>query len=963
MTLNFKTVIPAGILTIGAGLFTLTSLSKKESTYIPRDKADPLALASPAEAEYIRIHKNALTGNVEPDDFSRAWNTLYPIITASPDTRSVGLEWLEEGPDNVGGRTRAVLVNRLDQNIVFAGSVTGGLYKSYDRGGWWTRVTSFDDVVLTGATGTSLAISSMCQDGNGRIYVGTGYTFDWQMQNSNGIYYSDDLGTTWAQLTTTPSLISNINKLQQDPTQANRIWIAANRVYTYDPIAGLLQKHTSTANELKVSPDGQVVVFNAGNNCYVSNDAGTSFVSVVGAGPTQISSLNYRVEFGISFEKNSLGNWSIFAQAAKTSGLTEGYISNDNGVTWSKTLPANGLINPLGSQGSYANICTGIPGYPNRFFMGGLDSYQWIANPDDISTGQIEQKSMWFLDSPNPAYVHADLHEMKWDTQLKQIYIGCDGGIFRSASNAMNLFYSSNRGYNVTQFYSVAYSGRGDVMGGTQDNGTQYNDHTHSFYQSHVRVKGGDGFDCDISQIDPSVMFASVYYGDMQRSNNYGGSFGDFLSARILTYGTPGALGTAGLGPFNTVGRLYENENDPNSLDTLVIRNGSGDTILNGQTVMLQFTHRNYNLPDSISFTAAMDIFPGDSATYIVDRVQSLYAMGFTGADRGVWITRGACDFAANPIWDSIPGIFTSALIGSAESVTAIEFSADGNYMFVGTNAGDLIRVSGLNSYYGGTGGRDLTGLTVTKIGGYTGVQGIGIDPNNNDHIIVCVSGFGTSNVREILNATTAPTAAGSTGTDISGALPSMPVYDAIVHVGDPSGNTIVIGTEYGVYSTSNGGVTWTYESGGVGGGQGPGPIRVDAVRQQIRPWSAYTKNPGMIYIGTFGRGIWRTETLVSVGNDPYDESKNKPFTGNLMIYPNPANDVATLEYILSKDLNNLNMTVYAMNGQAVITQKINHASKGKNNLTINVSDFATGTYLVTLTSGKNTFTGKMIVR
>jgi hypothetical protein len=395
---------------------------------------------------------------------------------------------------------------------------------------------------------------------------------------------------------------------------------------------------------------------------------------------------------------------------------------------------------------------------------------------------------------------------------------------------------------------------------------------------------------------------------------------------------------------------LYENENDLNSTDTLTIKNNTTDTIFNGQTTTLYFGHTNYSLLDSITITATQDYLPGDSITYIVDRVQTLYAMGFTGAERGVWITRGACNFAATPIWDSIPGI--TSFISSSEAVVAIEFSANGDHMFVATTGGDLIRVSGLNSYYGGTGGRDMSGITVTQLGVYTGgVQGIAVDPNNNDHIVLCIGGFGASTIREINNATTATSSGASTGSDITGAgasgLPSMPVYDG----------------EYGVYSTDNGGISWTYESGGIGGAMGPGPVPVTAVRQQSRPWSNYTKNPGVIYIGTMGRGIWKSETLLSIGNDPMDDVKPNSNLLNLAVYPNPASDFANIEFTLAKDANDVLVNVYSLNGTLVSTQNINRAAKGKNNLTLNVNEYAKGTYLVAVIAGKNKFTNKLVVR
>lgn len=93
--------------------------------------------------------------------------------------------------------------------------------------------------------------------------------------------------------------------------------------------------------------------------------------------------------------------------------------------------------------------------------------------------------------------MHSDNHEMKWDNN-NRLYIGNDGGIGISQDYGQS-FYASNRGYNVTQFYGIAFDREGSVMGGAQDNGTLYNNHANNTYQEFREVLGGDGFECEIS--------------------------------------------------------------------------------------------------------------------------------------------------------------------------------------------------------------------------------------------------------------------------------------------------------------------------------------------------------------------------------------------------------------------------------------------------------------------------------
>ena len=53
--------------------------------------------------------------------------------------RSKNISFTEEGPDNIGGRTRAIQVDRTNINRVWAGGVSGGLFVSLNKGNLWNR--------------------------------------------------------------------------------------------------------------------------------------------------------------------------------------------------------------------------------------------------------------------------------------------------------------------------------------------------------------------------------------------------------------------------------------------------------------------------------------------------------------------------------------------------------------------------------------------------------------------------------------------------------------------------------------------------------------------------------------------------------------------------------------------------------------------------------------------------------
>src|SRR5690554_3912003 len=57
--------------------------------------------------------------------------------------KALTVNWKEHGPDNIGGRTRAILVDHTNENIIWSGGVSGGLYKSLNGANTWSRIENF----------------------------------------------------------------------------------------------------------------------------------------------------------------------------------------------------------------------------------------------------------------------------------------------------------------------------------------------------------------------------------------------------------------------------------------------------------------------------------------------------------------------------------------------------------------------------------------------------------------------------------------------------------------------------------------------------------------------------------------------------------------------------------------------------------------------------------------------------
>src|SRR5690606_5774053 len=131
--------------------------------YQPRAN-DGAAEGYKGSAEWLFSRRaNQVTGEIDPADVLRA-RAQAKAMVAKAKKSSLGLQWEEMGPDNIGGRTRAFLISNQNSNVYFAASVSGGLFRSTNAGASWTPVNDQLD---------NLAVTCLAQAPNGDIYYGT----------------------------------------------------------------------------------------------------------------------------------------------------------------------------------------------------------------------------------------------------------------------------------------------------------------------------------------------------------------------------------------------------------------------------------------------------------------------------------------------------------------------------------------------------------------------------------------------------------------------------------------------------------------------------------------------------------------------------------------------------------------------------------------------------------------------
>lgn len=442
---------------------------------------------------------------------------------AIPSTR-----WTERGPNNFGGRTRALMYDPTDKangyKKVWAGGVAGGLWFNNDitkADSQWHKINDFwPNLAIT-------TITHNPSDSN-EWYVGTGEGWNnIDAVRGDGIWTTKDAGKTWNQLTSTKNN-GNFTYVQKIViNQNNRIFVATNGGLFFSDNKGLswTKKLNGFFSDIEIASNNDLYasvgkIFNQGK-LYKSANGGNNWSEI--SIPFTVNA--YRIELACAPSNPNV----LYVIGANSERNIAGFFRSDNGGnSWtSLAIPKytnDNKIHFTRNQAWY-NLILGVhPNNANTVFAGGIDFHRSTNGGNTWST-----ISHWYggfgLD-----YLHADQHAIVFHpSNSNQILFGNDGGVSLSddaSSSSPPNFYERNNGYNVTQFYSVALNpneNSSTLFGGTQDNGT------HKFValgiNSTSKVSGGDGGFCFVDQQDSTYAISSYVRNSWYLSSDGGQQF------------------------------------------------------------------------------------------------------------------------------------------------------------------------------------------------------------------------------------------------------------------------------------------------------------------------------------------------------------------------------------------------------------------------------------------------------
>ncbi len=349
-------------------------------------------------------------------EYEKAKKNVFKARTSNDE-----LNFIERGPGNVAGRTRALLVDPDDAsgNTWYAGSASGGIWKTSDAGANWAFIS--DDIPNLGTN--TLAMSPA---NTSIIYAGTGEHFTQDIDGA-GLFKSSDKGATWEQVASPEdySDFKNVSRIVVDPLDAD-IVIATTRNSVWEGrLEGAIYKTTdggstwvrlrsSTSeryDDLLVDPDDFNTVYVAvqGIGVIKSTDGGTSW-SDASSG----MSPGGRVEIAIS-PVNSNRLWASVEGGLSGNG-SDLYVSSDGAETWSLAVNSSGTNEDfLGGQGWYDNYATAHPFDEDIVYVGGVNNWKFEITEEkanEIITTDIvgyNTSSFWTFVNFNSADVNGVL--------------------------------------------------------------------------------------------------------------------------------------------------------------------------------------------------------------------------------------------------------------------------------------------------------------------------------------------------------------------------------------------------------------------------------------------------------------------------------------------------------------------------------------------------------------------------
>ena len=438
------------------------------------------------------------------------------------------LKFRSVGPAITSGRVTDIAVNPNNHTEYYVASASGGVWKTSNAGITFNPV--FDDA-------GSFSIGCLAIDPNNTnvVWVGSGENNNQRVVGyGDGIYKSEDGGKSFRNMGLKES--QHIGRIAIDPTNSDIVYAAAygplwndggeRGIYkttdggkTWKQVLNV-SEHTGF-NEVMVDPRYTNIVYAA------AHQRQRKVFTYIGGGPE--SALYKSTDGGATWNKMMNGlpsgdigriglNYSpanpdvLYCVVEATEGKGGVFKSTDRGASWEKQ---SGYSSP----GNYYCKIYCDPKDVNKVFV--INSYMVVSKDGGKTFSNLGEKSK-----------HIDNHVI-WvePTNTDHYLAGCDGGVYESYDGADNWHFKAN--LPITQFYKAATDNGFPfyhIHGGTQDNfsigGPSRTLSANGIFNSDWYFTSiGDGYETQVDQSNPDIVYAQSQYGGINRYDRKSGEY------------------------------------------------------------------------------------------------------------------------------------------------------------------------------------------------------------------------------------------------------------------------------------------------------------------------------------------------------------------------------------------------------------------------------------------------------
>ncbi len=435
--------------------------------------------------------------------------------------RALNTKWREIGPTTIDsitghyavglGRIEDVYVHKANMNIIYAGTRSGGFYKSTNGGAtWFTNIT--DTLFACGVN----AISASPTNADS-ILINVRNSVN---ATSHGIYRSINGGATWMLSNFNPTTLNTgglgtnfqIYKIYYHPTLPNTIYIGTNQgIYkSTDNLATWIKPYTGQITQIEFHPSNPNIMYiydNASgganeNKILISYNAGNTFISsstlINNNGNTLFLSTSLASPNNV-YAGSSVGFWK----------------SIDSGSNFTFVNAPTFGIRALAVNTFDANKI--VSGYVDlqRSLNGGdtIKQCTWWSLGSSQHSGTGSNASAF---NNSKVYIHADVNILKC---VNGVYFGgSDGYVIKSVDDGLT-WTRLAEGLGIRENYCLGTSQSNHYVSicGSQDNGESIVNKN-----GWIEFYGADGMEGLVHPLNDNWLIGSVQFGNRRRTKDGG---------------------------------------------------------------------------------------------------------------------------------------------------------------------------------------------------------------------------------------------------------------------------------------------------------------------------------------------------------------------------------------------------------------------------------------------------------